>query len=60
MFILFFWFQSTGELKKVNIQNTDHELRLSEYKNELVPNHGISVSQQNGSSVIQFQDSNEC
>lgn len=47
--------QSTGELKKNNLQKVNQYLKSTEYINDMISTNHIPVSQQNGTHEIQLQ-----
>lgn len=54
-FILIFILQSTGELKKNNLQKVNQYLKSTEYIDDMISTNHIPVSQQNGTREIQLQ-----
>lgn len=51
--------ESTGELKRSNVQKVNQYSKTNEYNEDLVSSNHIPISQQNGTSVMQLQYSNE-
>lgn len=52
-------FQLAGEQKKINVYEKNQYSTSNEYLDNLVPENHISISQQNGTNMIQLQ-TNEC